>query len=106
VDAARPFIVVYRWRVAVEDQQRFQECWQVRTLELRARGALGSCLTREAGGEFVAIALWPSEAVRAEAFREIPNELDWPLVETGPSLSLTVVDDLWVRSPFDLRSPG
>jgi hypothetical protein len=106
VDAGRSFIAVYRWRVAAEHEQRFHECWRLRTLQLRDRGALGSCLTREAGGEFVAIALWPSEAARAEAFREVTSELDWPPVEGGPSLSLTVVDDLWVRSAFDLTSPG
>ena len=94
------FAVIYRWIVAEEHQDAFRARWREGTLHLRELGSLGSCLTRDEAGDFVAIALWPSEAARAAAFAR--NSLDeaWPPILAFEERRLRVEDDLWLSSPL------
>jgi hypothetical protein len=94
------FVVIYRWAVADEHHDAFRARWRESTLHLRKHGSLGSCLTRDGNGEFVAIALWPSEAVRAAAFAGNSLNAPWPPVERLEETRLEVEDDLWMSSPF------
>lgn len=72
------------------------------TLAARERGALGSTLTKDANGEWVAIALWQSEQQRIEVFAQIDGEFEglpaWPEIERLSEAGLTIIDDLWARS--------
>jgi hypothetical protein len=94
------FIVVYRWRVSEEQERAFQQQWREITFQLRSRGGLGSCLTRNSEGEFVAIALWPNEQVRSDAFASLRRSEPVPGVERLEETRLTLEEDLWVNSPF------
>jgi heme-degrading monooxygenase HmoA len=94
------FIVIYRWNVPEEQEQAFQRQWRELTLHLRSHGGLGSCLTRNNAGEFVAIALWPSEQARSEAFASLPRSVSIPGVERLEESRLIVEEDLWLNSPF------
>lgn len=94
------FIAVYRWRVAAEHESAFRKLWREVTMLGRENGAYGSCLTRDANGELVAIALWPSEEARAAAFKAIGETAPWPPAERLAETKLDVVDDLWTVSPF------
>lgn len=65
----RPFAVLYRWTIDPAHEGAFRERWRSATIELRDHfGALGSCLSRDAEGRFVAFARWPTEEHRASAF--------------------------------------
>lgn len=94
------FIMIYRWRVAAEIETLFRERWAQLTELARDHGALGSCLTRAATGELVAIALWPDEATRARAFEAISLPGPWPEAERLDEMRLDVLEDLWTSSPF------
>ena len=94
------FAVIYRWTVAEEYHDAFRDRWRRGTLHLREHGSLGSCLTRDETGAFVAIALWPSEAARAAAFVDASLDEPWPPVERFEEIRLRVEDDLWVSSPL------
>jgi hypothetical protein len=94
------FIVVYRWQVPEEQETPFRRQWQDATLKLRSEGALGSCLTRDEEGKFVAIALWPSEEARAKAFSNLTRVDPLPGVMRLGETQLHVESDLWLNSPF------
>ena len=93
-------IVIYRWTVPQEQEKAFRHRWQETTIQLRAEGALGSCLTRDSEGEFVAIALWPSEKARSKAFAQLAPSEPLPGVVRLDERQLHVENDLWVNSPF------
>jgi hypothetical protein len=94
------FVVLYKWAVDPEHEEAFRERWHLTTLRGRELGALGSCLTRDASGCFVAIALWPSEAARAAAFEEMGPGQPWVGAQRIDEAKLHVEDDLWIGSPF------
>ena len=97
------FIVIYRWQVEPAYQDNFRATWREITIEGRALGALGSCLTRDENGDFLAIALWPSEQARSEAFARMAPRSDWIGARRIAEIRLQVEDDLWVGSPFAER---
>lgn len=92
---SREFAVLYRWSVAPEHEASFVARWRDGTLLLRERyGALGSCLTRTAAGEFVAFARWPSEEARTAAFAARGPLPPWPGILAFEETRLEVVEDL------------
>ena len=99
-EPGKGFAVIYRWTVAEAHQEAFRARWRRATLRLRELGSLGSCLTRDVGGDFVAIALWPSEEARAAAFAGAEFDEPWPPLECFEETGLRVEDDLWSGSPF------
>lgn len=93
--------IIYRWRVPAEREAAFTERWRLATLRLRENnGGLGSCLTRNAAGTFVAIALWPDLATREAAFAAPGASPPIAGVEFLGEEILTVTDDLWLASGF------
>jgi len=99
------FIAIYRWEVEPEHEQSFRDRWHQTTLIGRELGAFGSCLARDSSGQFVAIALWPSEAARSAAFENIGPPQPWAGAKRLEELKLEVLDDLWVSSPFTRLQP-
>ena len=96
-------IVIYRWDIPQEQEDAFRQRWRDVTLQLRSRaGALGSCLTRDGEGRFVAIALWPSEEARSNGFSALVPLDPLPGVGRPQETLLQVEDDLWLGSPFGL----
>ena len=64
----KPFAMLYRWRIDAAHEAEFCERWRAATVRLRDdHGALGSCLSRDAEGNFIAFARWPSEKHREQA---------------------------------------
>lgn len=94
------FVAVYKWVVDPEHELAFRESWHHTTLRGREHGAYGSCLTRDSPCCFVAIALWPSEAARAEAFEKMGLGDPWVGARRIDEAELQVEDDLWIASPF------
>jgi len=95
------FAVIYRWVVEPEHEDYFRERWHAGTLRLREEhGGLGSLLTRDSEGAFVAIALWPSEEARETAFANRGPVDPWPGIVSFEETKLQVEDDLWKVSPF------
>jgi heme-degrading monooxygenase HmoA len=96
------FVAIYRWRIAPEKEQQFCEAWRAMTEAIHAhRGSHGSRLHRDENGCFVAIALWPSREAWEATVPDIPNadehraRMRDSIVETFPTETLNVVDDLW-----------
>lgn len=100
------FVAVYRWRVSPEAEDAFRECWRQTTEIGRQHGALGSCLTRASSGELVAIALWPDENMRSQAFAKMSSSPAWPQAERLDEMRLDVLDDLWAVSAFRPEPSG
>jgi hypothetical protein len=98
--AGSGFIAMYRWQVERGSENDFRIAWRDITREARTLGALGSCLTRARNGDYVAIALWPSEQARADAFAMMAPRSDLPGVRRVDETMLDVEDDLWAISPF------
>ena len=93
------FACLYRWSVDPAHEQEFRERWREATLRLAAQhGALGSCLTRDSEGRFVAFARWPSEAARSAAFAASKPAEPWPGILAFDETKLWVEDDLLVRA--------
>jgi heme-degrading monooxygenase HmoA len=91
----RPFAVLYRWRIDPAHEDAFRQRWRAATIELRDQfGALGSCLTRDAGGNFVAFARWPTEEHRDKAFAARTPADPAPGVLEFEQTKLWVEDDL------------
>jgi hypothetical protein len=57
-------------------------------------------LTRDSNGDFLAIALWPSEQARSDAFAQMTPRSDWRGAKRVEEIKLHVDDDLWACSPF------
>ena len=92
--AEKAFAVIYRWSVDPEHEDYFRQRWHTGTLRLkRDFGALGSCLTRAANGDFIAFARWPSEAARERAFAAIHPLKPWPGIRSFEETKLWVEDD-------------
>jgi heme-degrading monooxygenase HmoA len=96
------FVAIYRWRIAPEKEQQFREAWHAMTEGIYVhRGSHGSRLHRDANGCYVAIALWPSREAWEAAAPNIPNadelraRMRESIVETFPTETLNVIDDLW-----------
>ena len=95
------FAVIYRWTVEPGHEANFRERWHAGTLRLRDQfGGLGSCLTRNDAGQFVAIALWRIEAARDAAFAARGPTKPWPGVVDHAEEKLWIEDDLWLVSAF------
>ena len=94
------FVAIYRWTIDEEHQEAFRDRWHAGTTRLREYGSFGSCLTRDANGDFVAIALWPSEEARELAFATIDPSPPHAGVRVFEESKLQVEDDLWTVSPF------
>lgn len=94
------FIVIYRWQVEEAHQEAFRTSWREVTLEGRTLGAFGSCLTRDANGDFLALALWPNEQARSDAFAQMTRRTAWTGAKRMEELKLYIEDDLWAISPF------
>lgn len=94
------FIVLYRWQVEEAHQAAFRAGWRDITEEARALGSLGSCLTRDRNGDFLALALWPSEQARSDAFARMAPRAPWTGATRIEEVILDVEDDLWVGSAF------
>lgn len=93
--ADRPFAMLYRWTVAAEHREAFVARWREATIALRdAHGALGSCLSRDETGDFVAFARWPSEAARDAALAERWASPPWDGVVHFEAVKLWVEEDL------------
>ena len=93
------FAVLYRWSVAPEHEDYFRQRWNAGTLRLKNEfGALGSCLTRAANGDFIAFARWPSEAAREHAFAAIRPFEPWPGILSFEETKLSVEDDQLTRA--------
>jgi hypothetical protein len=99
-NASTGFIAIYRWRVAPEHEADFRNRWREVTRQGLEHGSFGSCLGRDANQELVAIALWPTEAAREEAFHTMSADGPWPPAERVSEDTLQVLDDLWKKSPF------
>lgn len=100
----RGFVAIYRWHVDAEYEEQFRDHWHALTLKGRDFGAYGSCLTRGDTGTFVAIALWPDEETRANAFAKIDAGAPLDGVRRLSEDRLHVEDDLWISSPFAATS--
>lgn len=94
------FIATYRWRVTAEAEPAFRARWTDITRKALQFGAYGSTLTHAETGEFVAIALWPDQQTRTEAFARIEASAPLAGVEFLEEMRLDVVEDLWTVSPF------
>ena len=92
--------VIYRWRIAADAEAAFRDRWSKATLDLRALGGLGSMLSRNAAGEWVAIALWRNPEARRQAFDGRPSPPPIAGVEFLGEEVLHVADDLWLASAF------
>ena len=99
-NATTGFIAIYRSRVAPEHEADFRNRWREVTRPGFEHGSFGSCLGRDANQELVAIALWPTEAAREEAFHTMSADGPWPPAERVSEDTLQVLDDLWKKSPF------
>ena len=92
------FAVLYRWTVAPEHEATFIDRWREATIRLRdEHGALGSCLSRDRDGAFLAFARWPSEAAREAAFAASRPSEPWPGILSFEQTKLAVVEDLLTR---------
>jgi hypothetical protein len=102
------FLVLYEWRAKPGKEQLFEEAWRRGTRAItRCYGSFGSRLCRAADGRYVGAAEWPDETSwrAAMAVGMIHDDLEarrmlQEAVQDGgaPILTLTVLDDLVVRS--------
>ena len=91
----KPFAVLYRWEIEPAHEREFIDRWKAATTQLRQEfGALGSCLTRNAEGAFVAFARWPSEEHRDRAFADRRAAPPSPGIVTFEQTKLWVEEDL------------
>jgi heme-degrading monooxygenase HmoA len=95
------FVAIYRWTIEEAHRDSFRDRWREATLRLRELGGLGSCLTRDEKGDFVAIALWESEQAREQAFAAMTPLPPQAGVVAFEESRLEVEDDLWAVSPFE-----
>ena len=91
----KPFALLYRWKVDPAHVDEFRRRWREATIDLKDRfGALGSCLTRDEEGNFVAFARWPSREQRERANAERSARPPAPGVLAFEQMELCVEDDL------------
>ncbi len=101
------FVAIYRWRLHPEREQDFVANWQRITVNGLAGGSGGSSLFRNAQGQWVAIARWPSREARDRFFRGLDGSSDesemskrarLAVIERLPDEELDSVLDCW--APF------
>ena len=105
------FVAVYWWRVHPGKEEQFRKAWH-RGTELISKiyGSYGSRLHLDRDGRFVGYAEWPDEATWRAAFERkliyddpatraafVDTIAETP-IEAEPIFTMTVVDDLLVRS--------
>jgi heme-degrading monooxygenase HmoA len=102
------FVVIYRWRVAVDQEASFVAAWRRLTaLIAERRGGLGSRLHRASDGTFVAYAQWPSEEAWREAGERNKTEaLDEAAVATMRAAILERFDEIRLTPLADLLVPA
>lgn len=67
------FVVLYRWKLRVGQEDDFVEAWsRLSELLLKEHGSLGSRLHRGSDGIWYSYAQWPSAEVRTAAFARGP----------------------------------
>lgn len=94
----QPFAVLYQWAIDPAHEDDFRAHWRAATIELRdVHGALGSCLSRDTDGNFIAFARWPSEEHRDHAFANRSPSVQSPGVLQFEQTKLWVEDDLLTR---------
>lgn len=105
------FVAVYWWRVHPGKEEQFCKAWHRGTeLITEIYGSYGSRLHRDRDGRFVGYAEWPDEPTWRAAFERkmvyddpetraafIDAIAETP-TEAEPIFTMTVVDDLLVRS--------
>jgi heme-degrading monooxygenase HmoA len=92
--------IIYRWRLHAGREDDFRAAWAEMTESIRVRwGTRGSRLHRNAEGELVAYAVWPSRERWSEARGEpsanpaAGEAMRACIAESFPSMVLDVVDD-------------
>jgi len=96
--------VIYRWRVAPENEEDFKRRWHDITAEIVAHyGGGGSRLHRAENGDWVAYARWPSRAARDRAFaaRTSASAGSTPQSEGRAEL----IEEVWLKISDDLLIP-
>ena len=72
-NGVKMFIAIYRWKVIEGQEERFQEGWHRRTLEIyRQFGSLGSRLRRAEDGTWFGYAQWPDKSTWDAAWSQPP----------------------------------
>ncbi len=107
-------MVLYRWRLKPGMERPFVEAWTDATRLLKAHaGGLGSRLHRTHDGEYLAYAMWPSEAARAASAKfETPERLRLrelmreSVAEAFPEVRLTPLADLLELCEVDAAPLG
>lgn len=104
------FIAVYRFSVKTGHERAFRQAWLELTqgIYLR-RGSLGSRLHRDAGGQFIGYAQWPSRAAWENAgdiqlderYRQARERMHATLLADDTLFEMEVTDDYLQIRPFD-----
>lgn len=101
------FIVLYRWKIKPQFEQRFVEAWSERSaFWLEKYDSLGSRLHRGSDGVFYSYAQWKSVAQREEAFAaesgkpsEFRRIFQEAVEEEFPEVKLEIVAD-YLIAPY------
>lgn len=102
------FVAIYRWRLHPEREQDFVSNWHRITRLGLAAGSGGSSLFKDAQGNWVAIARWPSRAARERFFEQLEASDAEPemaerarlaVIERLPAEELESVLDGWASFP-------
>lgn len=112
------FVAVYWWRVHPGKEDQFRRAWRRGTKLITAiYGSYGSRLHRDRDGRFVGYAEWPDEATWRAAFdrKMVYDEPETRAAfvdaiaetpaESDPIFTMTVVDDLLLRSDGSTPNP-
>jgi heme-degrading monooxygenase HmoA len=101
------FAVIYRWRVAPDQESAFIEAWRKVTELVRThRGGLGSRLHRASDGAFVAYAQWPSEAAWRAAGEKGPVDEAASAVAVMRSAIVERFEEVRLDLVADMLLPG
>lgn len=98
------FIVLYRWKLKVGQEARFQEGWLRRTREIyQEGGSLGSRLHRAEDGTWYAYAQWPDkktwEAERTVRDQEARTMMLESIESSFPYVCMEAMADLLASTP-------
>lgn len=98
-------VVLYRWRVAREDEPAFARAWDAITRGYLLHGSLGSRLHRARDGQLHAYAQWPSARAREAAFSlgavrpEAADSLRRAAAGREPEIVLDPIEDQLLALP-------
>ncbi|BEO37949.1 hypothetical protein SMQE08_20370 [Serratia marcescens] len=104
------FIAIYRFSVKTGHESAFRQAWLELTQGIYLqRGSLGSRLHRDAGGQFIGYAQWPSRAAwesagavqLEERYRQARERMRAALLTDETLFELEVTDDYLQIRPFD-----